>query len=296
MACYHPISGYVARSGGFTVSKKAAWVDRPMSVPCGQCIGCRLDQTRDWMIRITHESQMHPTSCFLTLTYDDDHLPPGNDLDHRHIQLFFKKLRNRTKKNIRYYMVGEYGDEFLRPHYHICLFGYDFPDKKEWRTRYKKGQPVTDYRSDELETIWLRGHAEITELNERTAAYAARYCTKKLNGNLGEESRQRLDPLTGEIYLVKPEYSRMSLNPAIGKTWLEKYYTDVFPCDHVVINGKERPTPKYYLRLLSLWDEKAANKIKGQRKPNPKNSTPERLAVRKKIALANLKNLKRTLK
>ena len=121
-----------------------------------------------------HEASMHRSNCFLTLTYKEE--PPGGSLNLYDITTFLKRLRRAIEPNtIRFYQVGEYGTRFGRPHHHVCLFGYDFPDK--WL--HSKSGDCKLYRSDELERLWPHGFSTIGELNYQTAAYVARYVTKK---------------------------------------------------------------------------------------------------------------------
>ena len=132
MPCYTPETGYRSRMGRNPETGKWPIVfnvadgyhDMPVQVPCGKCIGCRLDYSRKWAIRCVLEAQMHKENCFLTLTYDDEHLPKGEKLEKEEMQKFWKRLRKATGTKIRYYMAGEYGTEGGRPHYHACVFGW----------------------------------------------------------------------------------------------------------------------------------------------------------------------------
>ena len=132
VACFHPLkawrSHYVNPANGkrgitFSISK--AYTDLPISIPCGQCIGCRLHKSRMWAVRCAHEMQMHEDNCFITLTYNAEHLPAPETLLLRDFQLFMKTLRNKNGAGIRFFHCGEYGDKLARPHYHALLFGHD---------------------------------------------------------------------------------------------------------------------------------------------------------------------------
>ena len=138
MPCYKPLKGYRSHNGGIVFKpqlaiRQGAFLD----VPCGRCIGCRLDKARDWALRCNHEASLYSAglnNCFLTLTYDDAHLPKDHSLKKIHFRKFIRALRKKTKQKIRYYMCGEYGNAteannwIARPHYHAILFGYQFPD------------------------------------------------------------------------------------------------------------------------------------------------------------------------
>ena len=247
-----------------------------LQLACGQCIGCRLEYSRQWAVRMYHEAQLHDENSFITLTYDDDHLPFGNTLLRDELSRFMKRLRYYTGANLRYYGVGEYGEETYRPHYHACLFGWAFPDREHWRT--EKGYKY--YRSPTLERAWKLGNSELTDFTFDTAAYCARYITKKITGDDAQQHYERVDLDTGEIVEVLPEYARMSLNPAIAKEWWEKFGKSVVDWDSVVIDGKELPPPRYY-DVLSDESELQTRKLRRIRKAKASpDNTPERLAVR----------------
>ena len=227
-----------------------------------------------------HESQMHTENIYITLTYKDSNIPPYHSLKHQDFQKFIRALRQKTKQKIRYYMCGEYGDETARPHYHAIIFGYEFPDAYFWCER--EGNRI--YRSELLESLWTKGNSEIGSVTFRSAAYVARYIMKKVNGKRAEEKYQIIDVETGEYFgQRKPEYTAMSGKPGIGKSWYQKFKSDIFPSDECVIDGRKHPAPKYYRRLLEKEDPalyKTLRKIRiGKSKDNP-NNTPERLATR----------------
>lgn len=234
-----------------------------------------------WAVRCYHEAQLHADNCFVTLTYDDAHLPPGGSLVGDELSLFFKRLRKKIGARIKHFSCGEYGDENWRPHYHAIIFGYAFPDRVHWQT--KKGNKY--YRSKELESCWSFGHSIITDFSLRTAEYVAQYVIKKRTGDDAAEHYERVDLETGEIFNLLPEFSRMSLRPAIAKEWWEKFGQSVKDWDTVVVDGKEIPPPRYYDRLLEEEEPErlAAHKLRRVRKAkgSPDN-TPERLRVRER--------------
>lgn len=247
-----------------------------------------------------HEVQIHDEknlpSSFITLTYDPENLPQNGSLNKKHFQKFIKSLRKRTKQKIRYYHCGEYGDALARPHYHAILFGYDFPDKEPFFE--KKGQ-IT-YTSELLTKTWKKGHATIGTATIESAAYVARYCMKKINGDQAEHHYKRLNPATGELTDVIPEYATMSLKPAIGREWFEKYMDDIYPHGFAIgPNLKKMKPPKYYERLFKELDPEAAEQLRKARlskaKEQSANSTPERLATRERVMEQKLDKLIRNL-
>lgn len=303
MPCYNPLTGFFSKnlnSNGkrnIVFSQKEALDDRSLKLPCGQCIGCRLDHSRRWAMRIMHEASLYPQNCFLTLTYAQDKLPVDNSLHKPDFQKFMKRLRKANpSKTIRYYYCGEYGETFFRPHFHACIFNYDFNDKKP----FKKINDNLIYRSARLEKLWTHGFASIGALTFDSAAYVARYVTKKVTGPSALVHYTDFDPSTGEIFHERlPEFADMSRRPGIGRPWLDKYMTDVYPDDFVVVRGRKLRPPKYYDNIHANLDPFGHDVIKERRelngRLNSQNSTLERLTVREEVHLSKIKTLKRTL-
>jgi len=299
MACYHPIKGYQSkiinpsgkRSIVFNPSK--GYIDRPVTVPCGQCIGCRLERSKMWAVRCVHEASLHEKNCFITLTYNDENLPPSGQLEVADYQNFMKRLRKEYGPGIRFFHCGEYGEQFKRPHYHACLFNFDFPDKQLW----KEHRGNNYYTSQSLNELWGKGFCSISDLTFKSAAYVARYITKKVTGEKAVTHYETVNAY-GEIYQRKAEYTTMSRRPGIAKGWFEKYYKDVYPDDFIVIDGKKYKTPRFYDGQFEILSPKELQFVKIQRKLNSKlheaNNTHERLAVRHEIQLHKFKQLKRS--
>jgi hypothetical protein len=276
-----------------------------MQLPCGQCIGCRERRARDWALRCMHEAQLYEKNCFITLTYNDDHLPPGNSLVYDDFQKFMKRLRFLYKghrpladgtRPIRFYMAGEYGENFGRPHFHACLFNFDFDDKVLFK-KAPSGELL--YRSKKLESLWEFGYSSIGDVTFKSAAYVARYINKKITGKMADTHYETIDPETGEIIWRTPEFNKMSLKPGIGADWLKKYQSDVFPHDYVISKGNKLPVPRYYNKIFKCsnpfeWDEVSHERYVNSRK-NLDDNTKERLLVKKQVHLAKMSKLKRSL-
>ena len=298
MSCVNPLKAFQCfdKSIVFDEVRKHDIV-RSLNLPCGQCIGCRLERSRQWAMRCMHEAQLHQNNCFITLTYDNEHLPSDGSLHYRDFQLFIKRLRKFIgSAKIRYYMAGEYGENFGRPHFHACIFGYDFNDKKLWK-RSSSGSNL--YRSENLELLWPFGYSSIGDVNFESAAYVARYIMKKQTGKESEKYYQYCDLKTGEIINITPEFNKMSLKPGIGAEWYKKYKSDVYPHDYVVVRGKKMKPPKAYDKLYKKsnpyeYDELLYNREKNA-KLNPDNQDPKRLDAKRQILQSRLSLLKRTL-
>lgn len=233
---------------------------------------------------------MHEENCFITLTYSDENLVHGGQtptLYPRDLQLFLKKLRKKFGKGIRFFACGEYGDENNRPHYHACIFGMDFKDKQYYRSR--KG--IKYYVSQTLAELWPQGTHTIGECNFETAAYVARYVMKKKTGP---------HALFYKELGILPEFTRMSRRPGVGSGWLEKYQSDVFPRDYIVIRGGKKCTPpKYYTSKYEITNPEQYTILKllrrKQQMKNLKNNTLKRLIVREEVKKSQIKSLSRKL-
>jgi len=251
-----------------------------------------------------HEAQMHEENCFITLTYNPEHLPHDNSLHHDHFQRFIKRLRKGlSPKLIRYYMAGEYGEQRGRPHYHACIFGHTFKDKAFYK---KTDAGCNIYTSKELASYWEHinpttgksesiGFSSLGDVTFESAAYVARYIMKKQTGK--DSWKHYVDNQSGTI--KQAEYNKMSLKPGIGTTWLEKYQTDVYPHDYVIIKGKKVKPPKFYDKIYNRTNPYEYDELLYKReingKLNSEDNTPERLIVKETVQKAKLQQLKRTL-
>lgn len=309
MACYHPLRAFKTFSGEVVFTELARYdVVEQLSLPCGQCVGCRLERSRQWALRCLHEASAFDRNAFVTLTYSEDSVPADGSLNYDHFQRFMKRLRKAIEPaKVRFYMCGEYGEEFGRPHFHSCLFGYDFPDKVEYK-KTPSGEMI--YTSAMLEELWPYGLASTGDVTFESAAYVARYCMKKVTGRDAKYHYRRyssqvdsccIDMETGEIYSheLKPEFNKMSLKPGIGATWLNKFSSDVYPHDYVVVRGKKCRPPRYYDTLYERESPDNAEYLRflrGERgRQRHADNTDDRLHVRERVAVARANVFKRGL-
>ncbi len=213
-----------------------------------------------------------------------------------------KELRKAlAPKKIKFFHSGEYGeptpenDFIARPHYHALIFNHQFSD----RECFQQNEGIALYASDTLDSIWKRGYTSVGDLTFESAAYVARYVMKKINGDLAYEHYTRTDHTTGEVLHVSPEYSTMSRKPGIGKTWFDEFHSDCYPSDNLHVRGVLQKPPKYYDYLYDnnpLFDfEPIRQARKVAARKQQKDATPERLATRELVKLAQIKNLKRKL-
>jgi len=190
-------------------------------IPCGKCVACRLARSREWALRCMHEASLSDNNIFVTLTYRPDRL-------------------RKSVGPCRYYACGEYGTDFSRPHYHAIIFGLDFDDK----VLYKTTPGGRLYTSATLERVWGHGFCPFGDVTMQSAAYVARYCTKKITGDDAPFH-----------YLGRPhEDSRSSNRPGIGAGWMDRYWSDVYPSGYCTVDGHKAAVPRYYDKLLERRD------------------------------------------
>lgn len=251
-------------------------------IPCGKCIGCRLEYSKDWATKAIFEASQYKNNWFLTFTYNQEHLPiagnmidpktgedkginPNGTLEPDHITNFIKRLRiqyerKHNHKGIRYMVCGEYGEKGQRPHYHGIFFNLPIYSFKfhEYNGNY---EPL--WRIPELEEIWGKGMVVAAQVNWNTCAYVARYVTKKVGLPTQEEYYKCLG--------IKPEFFRMSRKPGIGREYFEEHKDEIYNTDQIIINKygggsmKVRP-PKYFDKLYDIENHEKMEEIKKERK------------------------------
>jgi len=265
-------------------------------IPCGKCIGCRLEKRRQLAIRATLEARTHEENIFVTLTYADEHLVIGFQhptLVEEHLRDFWKRLRQELKRHpekftedseneLRYLASGEYGDDSNRPHYHAIIFGLDFRDKSVLQ---KNGETYL-YNSPTLDSIWGLGYCTIGTVTYATASYVAKYTMKNDTNH---------KDIWSEIG-VEPQFMRVSRRPGLGFPWLEKHHADVYPSDEILINGQKFSSLTYFDRKYAEGNELLMHAIKLNRvKKIPEGSYNKKtMQIKQKIKLAQLKTGNKT--
>lgn len=300
MPCYKPVNGWYSKIKSPSGKRKVLFkysdaCGDAIQVPCGKCVGCKMTRARMWAVRCMHEAQMHKLNCVITLTYNDKFLPANGSLDKEHFKLFIKRLRgyisydkryrkwlrknyNSSWLGLRYFHCGEYGADLMRPHYHACLFGFDFMDK----VLFKDHNGIKLYTSKILSKLWPMGFSLVGELDINSASYIARYVTKKVGGYDADKH------YSGK----EPEYVTMSRNPGLGAKWFEKFGSDVFPHDFIVLKGGMKVKPsRFYDERFLLTNSEEFNRIKKDRidaQVSCPDNRPGRLRVREKLQQINL--------
>lgn len=293
MACYHPITAYKCVNGEVVFYERSRFdIHSSLSLPCGRCIGCRLERSRQWAVRCMHEASLYRDNSFITLTYDDDHLPVRGMLDYKEFQRFLRRLRKLcAPREVRFFMCGEYGELNGRPHFHSLLFNYDFPDQVYEKTE----NGCKYYSSPTLSRLWPYGNCLIGQLTFESAAYVARYTVKKVTGDLAAVHYRRED--ADGVYQLPPEFGHMSLKPGIGARFLDKYRSDVYPHDYVVSRGHQAKPPRYYDKRLKRADAEALEQVKCAREvqglARRADETERRLADREIVQAARAAFLRR---
>jgi hypothetical protein len=200
-------------------------------IPCGHCLSCRIADTRSWCIRMEHEARNHVVNSFVTLTYADGYLPVGGTLVKEHAKNFFKNFRQRIKVRVRYFLCGEYGELYKRPHYHAILFGVGLNAVAA------------------VERSWPYGFTSLMPVKEGAYRYVAGYVQKT-------DSRDYRDGR-------QPPFRLMSRMPGIGYGFVSRYPQSVrhpvYP-GTVLSGGKRVPAPLYYINKVFSQEEKEALK------------------------------------
>lgn len=297
MACYSPLIAYQLVNGSVVFAERGD-IQRTLSLSCGQCIGCRLERARQWSVRCMHEASLWEHNCFVTLTYDDAHLPKHSSLDYSHFQGFMRRLRRHVVngKPVRYFVGGEYGGSFGRPHFHACIFNWDFTDKKYLM---KSGAGSVLYDSDVLSKLWPFGFSSIGDVTFESAGYVARYCCSKVNGDMAAKHYEVIDSETGEVVRRQPEFGHMSLKPGIGMLWLHRWLLDVYPSGRVLARGRKSKAPRFYDTLYrricgdDAWEELCLERDLLMR-ANAADNTVERLKVKEIVTKAAVSFLRRS--
>lgn len=238
MACFTPkdawMSNRVNDAGNNFITWNHALADKtnPVEVPCGKCIGCRLDKRKRLGVQVFHEAQMHDYKCMATFTYSDENNP--GVIVKEDMQKAIKRMRSEPNNlEFKYLVAGEYGENTHRPHFHMAIIGYDFLGGPGVQ-HIGKGQ----YMNRMLTDIWGNGAVHIVPLTIERCMYVAAYTMKKM----GEE----------ECWHSHSHY--------MGKTWLDKHWDDIARTGRVVINGGEHPIPPKYFEWADgkLDDVKAS--------------------------------------
>lgn len=277
MSCYNPMKAFVLGKNPETGRNIIKVVSRSydgneysdagtqqISIPCGKCIGCRLDYSRTWADRMIAESMYHKDNIFLTLTYDDENLPACREgseihpLVKRDIQLFMKSLRKKLyPAKCRFFAAGEYGSINMRPHYHLILFNCKLEDLKLLRFN-ELNQPY--FVSETIDKLWNKGFHIITEVNWDTCAYVARYVVKKQKGAGAE---------VYEKYNFEPEFSLMSRKPGIGFNFYDDRGEELYAYGNISIptkSGSHTIHPcRYYDNLFDIEYPEVMEGIKEKR-------------------------------
>lgn len=267
----------------------------PFEVPCGNCNGCKLEHSRQWAVRMTHEAKFYAENSFLTLTYDDQHVPQNYGLDLRHWQLFMKRLRKSLPQKIRFYACGEYGDLLGRPHYHAIIFGYDPPDQVFHSVSERGDKQFTSWH---LSKAWTAGTITTGKVTYESCRYVAAYCMKKIKNTdaFGADRYYRISPIDGQYHSVRPEFAVMSRGGefgGIGSRYVEKYKNDFYPSGFIIVDGVKQAPPRFYKSKLT---EEEQRRLKLYAKKQPRSEkTMERRLARAAVRDARIQKLQRKL-
>lgn len=264
---------------------------RPIKLPCAKCDACRMNQARDLATRCMMEfHSSNQTGIFLTLTYDDEHLPADKKFCERHVVLFMKKLRKIA--NVRSMGVAEYGPQTHRPHYHILIFGWE-PKIKELVRKSSSshaGQNYDIFTSKTIAKIWQHGKHEFGTITEQSCSYVARY-TKKKNAKEKDE--------------FKSKSICRSRRPGLGAAFTDRYAGPISQLGSVMLIGpsaspQQYAIPRYVFDRIKKRDTESALLLHSHREKFEQTRKyieegKERVQTKKIIFLQKISKLKRNL-
>lgn len=295
-------------------------------IPCGQCIACRINYSKEWAARCTMETMYHEENWFVTLTYDQDNVPTIDletgeltrggywILEHKEpiteikqslsllpldLQLFMKRIRIKQQRNgwgnIRFYACGEYGGKTLRPHYHVLMYGLHIPDLTYFKTDKETGNEY--YLSEYVQKAWGMGNIIIGKLSWNSCAYVSRYVMKKQMGK--DENGLTAKDRYFEAGL-EPEFVRMSLKPGIGQQYYLDHREEIYRNDEIILPGKKQPIkmkpPKKFDEWLEADDPQLYQAIKETREAGVRNSQQNKMKLTSSTYTEVLASEERNLK
>jgi len=211
-------------------------------VPCGHCVSCRIAHAREWATRMMHELEYYEDSSFITLTYDDDHLPEDNSLSKRELQLFFKRFRKLLDHKIKYYACGEYGEDEGRAHYHAVIFGYGGIRNLYWNPKLKSRKSHTNgaWSSRLIDKAWPFGFNVVGSVSYDSCRYVADYVGKKYNGDFAKS-----------VYGERQVPFQLQ-SGGIGRRFALDHADQLEANLGCTIHGAEVGLPRYYRKVLKI--------------------------------------------
>lgn len=224
--CLNPLRAEPSEFGRPTFTSEGS-----LLLPCGKCDDCKKVRAADWALRAKHEIASHPNNIFLTLTYDEDHLP-SKLVVKEYYQKFIKKLRKKLPYKIKHMVSHEYGGKNGRPHHHCIIFGYE-PETLHFKNRAPSGHPT--FTSPEIKELWQHGFHECGFATAAAAYYIAAYSLKATSHQIQDDH--------GEIITVKDSFD-CSRRTAIGYEYFLKHM------EQIVENER---LPRYYKTLLERF-------------------------------------------
>lgn len=222
-----------------------------LTVPCGQCAACRLNFSAMWALRCVLESQGHKENVFLTLTYNDEHLPKNKSVSKREMQNFLKRFRKSVyPAKVRYYLSGEYGSQYGRPHYHVLIFGIGIRnsvfENLHWDMKYQGFWcQCKAWKDEKGKSI---GNCFVGSVSVASAQYVAKYVMKKRKGKDSDFYYRNLG--------VDPEFCLLSRRPGIGLEYFNRNKKQIYGRGEIVVEGKKFPIPRYFMTKLRESDPK----------------------------------------
>lgn len=244
---------------------------QPVVKSCGKCESCRRQHVTRIATACEQHMRLESASCYLTLTYDEEHLPENGTLVKKHVDRFIDALRkwiavnkDDPKWNKAYFgnhqgkfkrvVSGEYGSKTDRPHYHLFIMGFDFPDKEPLPFK-KDGKQL--FRSKILQHYWPYGTVDYKNADPGAAKYVIKYAMKeKLHGKEYHEQYEQRG-------LALPF---VSVSQGIGAEYAQKYQEELFRNGTFISDGKEVALNRRQLQQLARIDPERTEQYKEERR------------------------------
>lgn len=206
-----------------------------ITVPCGKCLACRMQRSKEWATRLLHElDNYNAQGIFITLTYNDEYLPEDKSIRKKELQDFFKRLRKRIDgRKIKYYACGEYGEQLGRPHYHAIILGLRFDEKSI------------------IERSWVKGTVHVGTVTYDSCRYVADYVFKKYNIDYLNRLKKESKVLPFQLQ-----------SQGIGKDYAIKNKDQIISNLNITIKGRNVGIPRYYKKILNIDKELIGDKAR----------------------------------
>lgn len=240
----------------------------PIPIPCGHCLSCRVDIQNTMVDRMFCAWTAHQFSSFVTFTYDDKHLPVKEGfrlptLSKDDVHKYLDNIRHQVKIPFEYYLCGEYGDQFNRPHYHAVFFGLDYQ------------------LHDRVFRIWNKGSVEILPVKPSAFRYVAKYITASPLPGAVKDAQYY------DVGLIPPF---RKLSRGLGLSVYLQHMDELQEQGFFILRGRRISVNRYYFNKLCHFNDRLV--LSREQSINDNNRRMQLDAAALNLPLDVYKNLK----